>query len=64
MSTTHTNYEWEKSIYSQEGGKHFYIGISGNNDVGGEEEEGVSEVNILASEASKLSAGDRILRGP
>ena len=37
-----------------------------NNDVDGEEEkeEDVSEANILVSEASKLSAGARIFRGP
>ena len=37
--------------------KHFYSGVSDNNDVSGYNEEDVSEANILAS---KLSAGARI----
>ena len=35
----------------------------GDDDVNGEEED-VSKANILVSEASKLSAGARIFRGP
>ena len=42
----------------------FYVeDVVGDDDVDGEEED-VSEVNIFESEASKLSAGARILRGP
>ena len=37
--------------------------VGGDDDVDGEEED-VSEANILVSEASKLSAGARIFRGP
>ena len=37
---------------------------SANDDVDGGKEEDVSVANILASEASRLSAGARILRGP
>ena len=37
---------------------------TGGDDVDGKKEEDVSEANTLASEASKLSAGARILRGP
>ena len=43
------------------GDKHFYTGDKGNNCVDG---QNVSEANINASEASKLSAGARISRGP
>ena len=50
------------------GDKHFYtfsVGSDGgNDDVDSEEEEDVSEANIFVSEASKLSAGARIFRGP
>ena len=47
------------------GGGHFYTqgGGKDNNDVESEEED-VSKANILASKASKISAGARILRGP
>ena len=48
------------------GGQTFSVGSDGGNDDvdGEEEEEDVSEANILVSEASKLSAGARIFRGP
>ena len=51
----------EMIVYSRPGlhlggDKHFYDGE--------EVEEDVSEANILVSEASKLSAGARIFRGP
>ena len=55
------------------GNKHFYsvrreslyVGIGGGyDDVNGGEEKGVSKANIFVSIASKLSAGDRIFRGP
>ena len=43
-------------------GQTFYVvGCSGHDDV--DEEMDVSEANIPASKASKLSAGTRILRG-
>ena len=46
------------------GGQTFYVkDVGGDDDVDGEEED-VSEANILVSEASKLSAGARIFRGP
>ena len=45
------------------GGQTFSVGSDGgNDDVDGEEEEDVSEANILVSEASKLSAGAGIFR--
>ena len=37
--------------------------VGGDDDVDGEEED-VSKANILVSEASKLSSGGRIFRGP
>ena len=43
----------------------FSVGGAGGDNVDGKkEEEDVSEANTLASKASKLSAGARILRGP
>ena len=46
-------------------GQTFYVkDVGGDDDVHGEEEEDVSEANILVSEASKPSAGARIFRGP
>ena len=57
-----------KHFYMRGGDKHFYtfsVGSDGgNDDVDSEEEEDVSEANIFVSEASKLSAGARIFRGP
>ena len=38
--------------------------FGGDNDLDGGEEKDMSETNILVSEASKLSAGARIFRGP
>ena len=53
------------NIFTHMGGQTFSAGSDGgNDDVDGEEEEDVSEANILVSEASKLSAGARIFRGP
>ena len=52
-----------KFVRTRGGDKQFYTDISGNNDVCGEKEEDVSEANILASKARKLSAGARILKG-
>ena len=46
------------------GGQTFSVGSDGGNDDVDGEEEDVSEANILVSEASKLSAGARIFRGP
>ena len=50
------------------GDKHFSFSVGsdgGNDDVDGEEvEEHVNKANILVSEASKLSEGARIFRGP
>ena len=55
----------DKHFYTYGGGTFSVGSDGGNNDVDGEEEEeDVSEANILVSEASKLSAGARILRGP
>ena len=52
-------------LYHSGGGQTFSVEGGGDNyDVYGEDERDVSEANILASEASKLSAGARILRGP
>ena len=46
-------------------GQTFSVEDGGDNyDVYGEDERDVSEANIFASKASKLSAGARILRGP
>ena len=46
------------------GGQTFYVeDVGGDDDVDGEEED-VSKANILVSEASKLSSGGRIFRGP
>ena len=46
------------------GGQTFYVeDVGGDGDVDGEEED-VSEANILVSEASKLSEGAGIFRGP
>ena len=46
------------------GGQTFHVkDVGGDDDVDGEEED-VSKANILVSEASKLSAGARIFRGP
>ena len=46
------------------GGQTFSVGSDGGNDDVDGEEEDVSETNIHVSEASKLSAGARIFRGP
>ena len=54
----------DKNFTHKRGEKQFYTGSSGINDVSGEKEEDVCEANILASEARKLSAGARILKGP
>ena len=43
--------------------EHCWYDVGADDDVDGEEED-VSEANILVSEASKLSAGARIFRGP
>ena len=49
----------------KQGGGTFSVGgVGGKDDVDGAKEEDVSEANTLASEASNLSAGARILRGP
>ena len=51
-------------IFTQGGeGQTFSVGGDGGDDVDGKDED-VSEANTLASEASKLSTGARILRGP
>ena len=51
--------------FTQGGGQTFYVvGGGGHDDVDVDEEIYVSEVNFLVSEASKLSAGARIFRGP
>ena len=56
-------HHWGENILHKVVDEHF-VGIGGgDNDVDGEEED-VSEANIFVSEASKLSAGARILRGP
>ena len=47
----------------QKGGQTFHVGDV-DDDVDGGWGEDVSEANIRLSEASKLSAGARILRGP
>ena len=53
-----------KHFYTERGGQTFYVkDVGGDDDVNGEKED-ESEVNILVSEASKLSAGARIFRGP
>ena len=55
----------DKHFYTKVGGQTFSVEGGGDNyDVDGEDEEDVSEANIHASKASKLSAGARILRGP
>ena len=49
--------------HRREGGQTFFVGGNGAyDDV--DEEMVVSEANIFVSEASKLSAGARIFRGP
>ena len=54
----------DKHFYTEKGGQTFYVkDVGGDDDVDGEEED-VSEADILWNEASKLSAGDRIFRGP
>ena len=65
---------WGQTFFSPTGDKHFYtygggqtfsVGSDGGNvDVDDEEEVDVSEANSLVSEASKLSTGARIFRGP
>ena len=45
------------------GGQTFSVGSDGGND-DVDDEEDVSEANILVSKASKPSAGARIFRGP
>ena len=45
------------------GGTNIFVGGGGTYD-DDDEEIDVSEANIFVSEASKLSAGDRIFRGP
>ena len=51
-------------MYTERVGQRFYVkDVGGDDDVDGEEED-VSEANILVSEASKLSAGTRIFKGP
>ena len=51
------------NIFTRRGGQTFYVGGScGYDDVYGKMD--VSEANIFVSEASKLSAGARIFRGP
>ena len=53
------------NIFTRGGGQTFSVGgDGGDDDVDGEKEEDVSKANTLASKASKLSAGARILRGP
>ena len=56
----------DKLFYTKVGGgQTFSVEGGGDNyDVDGEDEEDVSEANILASVASPHSAGARILRGP
>ena len=55
----------DKLFYTEWGGQTFSVGDDGGDDeVDGEEEEDVSGANIFGSEASKLSAGARISRGP
>ena len=54
-------------IWSEGGGQTFYVkDVGGDDDVDveEEEEEDVRKANILVSEASKLSAGARIFKGP
>ena len=51
-------------LHKGRGQTFFVVSGGGDDDVDSEEEEDVSEVNIFASEVSKLSAGARILRGP
>ena len=53
-----------KHLLDTGGGQTFSVGGYGGYDVDGKKEEDVSKANTLASEASKLSAGARILRGP
>ena len=54
----------DKYFYTKGGGRTFSVEGGGDDyDVDGEDEEDVSEANILGSEASTLSAGARILRG-
>jgi len=68
----HTGGGGTNIFHTQEGDKHFCIERGGTNIfVGGggsyddvDEEIDVSEANVFVSKASKLSAGDRIFRGP
>ena len=54
----------DNHFHTDRWGQTFYVeDVGGDDDVDGEEED-VSEANILVSEASKLSAGARIFRGP
>ena len=62
----HLTHKGGRTFLHDWGGINIFIGSGGGGDkydVDGEEEEDVSEANILASKASKLSAGVRILRG-
>ena len=53
----------DKHFHIEGGGQTFYVGGGGGfDDV--DEEIDVSEANFPVSEASKLSAGARIFRGP
>ena len=51
-----------QTFLTHRGGQTFFGGGGSYDDV--DEEINVSEANILVSEASKLSAGARIFRGP
>ena len=62
---TFSTHSWGggQTFFTDRGGQTFYVGGGGAyDDV--DEEVDVSKVNFLVSEASKLSAGARIFRGP
>ena len=59
---THRSEEGQTFLHQERGGIFFIGGCVGYDDV--YEEIDVSEANIVVSEASKLSAGARIFKGP
>ena len=59
-----TSYISKTFLIEREGGQTFFGIGGGDDDVDGGEEEDVSKANKFVSEASKLSAGAKIFRGP
>ena len=61
--TFFTHRRGDKHFSHTGGGTNIFVGGGGSYD-DDDEEIDLSEANIFVSEASKLSAGDRIFRGP